>query len=234
MCANIAYQPAAAAADIYLRQVEPTVRDAGVAKQEADMKRRMGQRKVGVALFCAIAVVAFTMLTGVAFAAGGATSAALTGGTLNISTPLTAGTFAGTLDGHAKVLDGADFTGFSINDPRGTGVGWDVTMQATVFENATVAGKDIVANSFTAPLFGVAKADAGSSAVPGTLHAAATIDTGIAGVVMAATLVNREGMGTYDFTAASTAWKLALTADEYAGTYNSTVTTTLATMTLAP
>jgi hypothetical protein len=40
-------------------------------------------------------------------------------------------------------------------------------------------------------------------------------------------------MGTYNFTAAASApWTLALTADEYAGTYNSTVTTTLATLAL--
>ena len=108
-------------------------------------------------------------------------------------------------------------------------------MQATVFDNATVAGKDLVANSLTMPLLAVAKADAGSSDVPGTLHAAATIDTGVAGVVMAACSANGQGMGTYDFTAAeSVPWKLALTADEYAGTYNSTVTTTLATLALAP
>lgn len=205
------------------------------------MKRRIGQRKVGVALFCAIAVVAFTGLTGVAFAGDDGTSAVLGGGDLNISTALDAGTFAGTLLGEAQVLDadvaggGTVFSGLSINDPRGTGVGWNVTMQATVFDNATVAGKDLAANSLTMPLLAVEKADAGSSAVPGTLHAAATIDTGVAGVVMAACSANGQGMGTYDFTsAAAVPWKLALTADEYAGTYNSTVTTTLATLALAP
>lgn len=195
------------------------------------MKRRAGKGR-GAVLFCAVAVASFTMLTGVAFAGESGTSATLSGGSLNISTELAAGTFATTLTGAAAVLDGTGFSGFSINDPRGIGVGWNVTMQATVFDNATVAGKDLVANSFTAPLFGVVMADAGSSAVPGTLGAAATIDTGVAGVVMAATSANGQGMGTYNFTAASTAWKLALTADEYAGTYNSTVTTTLATLAL--
>jgi hypothetical protein len=185
-------------------------------------------------LFCILAVAAFTMLTGVALAETSDTSATLTGGSLNISTPLTAGTFTGTLDGHGRVLEGNGFSGFSINDPRGSGVGWDVTMQATIFDNATVAGKELVANSFTAPQFSVAKADAGSSDVPGTLHAAATIDTGTTGVVMAACSANGQGMGTYDFSAAASAWKLALTADEYAGTYSSTVTTTLATLALAP
>jgi hypothetical protein len=196
------------------------------------MKRSLGQRKAGIALFGAIALLAFSSLAGVAYAEDAGTSATLTGGDLNISTALVPGTFTGTLSGASQELSGSGFSGFSINDPRGTGIGWNVTMQATVFVNATVAGKDLAANSFTAPLFGVAMADAGSTAVPGTLHAAATIDTGLTGVVMAATAVNGEGMGTYDFTADATAWKLALTGGEYAGTYNSTVTTTLATLAL--
>jgi hypothetical protein len=192
-------------------------------------------------LFCAVAVMAFTGLTGVAFAETDDTSAELTGGTLNISTELAAGTFAGTLTGAAQTLDasvagtGTAFSGFSINDPRGTGAGWTVTMLATQFVNGAVrtATDDIALNSLTMPLLAVAMADAGSSALPGTLHAAATIDTGDAGVVMAACSAFGQGMGTYDFTAAESApWELALTADEYAGTYSSTVTTTLATASL--
>ena len=189
-------------------------------------------RRARMALLCACALGAFALMTSVALAEDSSTSAQLTGGSLNISTALVAGTFTGSLDGHAKVLDGAGFSGFSVNDPRGTGVGWNVTLQALAFVNATNTGKDLAANSFTAPQFAVAKADLGSSIVPGTLHAAATIDTGSTGVVMAACSANGQGMGTYDFTAASTGWKLALTADEYAGLYNSTVTTTLATLAL--
>src|SRR5665811_781391 len=148
MCANIAYQLAAAGRRYYLRKVQPTASDAGVAKQEADMKRRIGQYKARVTLFSAVAVVVFTMLTGMAFAADSTTSATLTGGSLNISSALTAGTFAGTLEGAAQTLTGTDFTGFSINDPRGTGAGWDVTMVATQFLNGDVrtAPDDIALN----------------------------------------------------------------------------------------
>ena len=103
-------------------------------------------------------------------------------------------------------------------------------MKATSFVNTTVTGKDLTANSFTAPQFAVT-GNTGSSAVPGTLHAAAKIDTGGDGVVMAKTSAIDQGMGTYGFTAlVDTAWQLALTADEYYGTYDSTVTTTLATV----
>src|SRR5680860_1089813 len=58
-------------------------------------------------------------------------------------------------------------------------------------------------------------------------------DAGAAGVVMAECDAHGQGMGTYDFTAAgSVPWKLAITADEYAGTYYSTVATTVATLAL--
>ena len=204
------------------------------------MKRRIGQYKARVTLFSAVAVVVFTMLTGMAFAADSTTSATLTGGSLNISTALQAGSFEGTLKGAAQTLDGIGFSDFSINDARGTGIGWNVTMLATPFVNGDVraASDDLTVNSFTAPLFAVAKANTGSSAVPGmgsqtaSPIIAATIDTGATGVVMAKCDEPGQGMGTYDFTALDTAWKLALTADEYAGTYSSTVTTTLATLSL--
>src|SRR5660397_4392 len=203
------------------------------------MKRRIGQYKARVTLFSAVAVVVFTMLTGTAFAADSTTPATatadLTSGTLNISSALGAGSFAGTLSGAAQVFYGTDFTGFSINDPRGTGAGWEVTMVATQFLNgdARTVPDDIALHSLTAPLFDVTVAATGSSAVPGsTLPEAAPIDTGGTGVLVAACSANGQGMGTYDFTALATAWKLALTADEYAGTYSSTVTTTLAPLTL--
>ena len=193
------------------------------------MRGGRGRPKARMALFCACAVAAFTLFTGVAFAADDP----------SISTELTAGTFVGILNGQGFTLNaneaggGTAFSGFSIPDTRGTGVGWYVTMVATQFENATVAGKDIALDSLTMTELAVAKADEGSSEVPGTLHAAATIDTGGAGVVMAECDAHGQGMGTYDFTAAgSVPWKLAITADEYAGTYYSTVATTVATVAL--
>src|SRR5680860_760607 len=50
-------------------------------------------------------------------------------------------------------------------------------MVATQFENATVAGKDIALDSLTMTELAVAKADQGSSEVPGTLHAAAPVSS---------------------------------------------------------
>lgn len=103
-------------------------------------------------------------------------------------------------------------------------------MKATQFENTSVGGKDLAPDSLTAPLFEVTKADSGSSAVPGAVHAA-PIDNHT-GAVIAACSVGGQGMGSYEFSADAGAWKLAVTADEYSGTYKSTVTTTVATRAL--
>jgi hypothetical protein len=193
------------------------------------MRSRSGRWKAWAALFCACAAVAFTLFSGVAFAADD----------LIISTPLTAGTFSGTLNGESLTLDanaadgGTVFSGFSITDTRGTGAGWYVTISATRFENVTVPGRHITFDSLTMPRFAVTASEETTSAVPGTLHAAATVDTGGAGVVVATCDAHGQGMGTYDFTAANRVpWKLAITADEYAGVYHSTVTTTVATLAL--
>jgi hypothetical protein len=178
---------------------------------------------------CAFAAATFALCPGAALAEDG----------LSISAELTAGTFAGTLRGerstlHASVAGGGtEFGGFSITDTRGTGVGRYVTLVATRFENATFAGKDLALGSLTMPKLTVVKANEQSSDVPGDLHAAAAIDTGGDGVVMAACSEHGQGMGTYDFSAANgEPWKLAITADEHAGAYYSTVTTTVATLAL--
>ncbi len=196
------------------------------------MKRKKGHRRGRVALLCAAAVLAFSALSGTAFAETDDVGATVTGGSLIIAAALDAGTFSTTLDGTAQTLSGTGFSNFDITDARGTGVGWSVTMQATVFDNGTLAGKDLATNSLTAPLFSVTKIDESSSAVPGTLHAAATIDTGSSGVVMVACSAFAQGMGKYRFSADASAWKLAVPAHAYRGTYTSTITTTLATLAL--
>jgi hypothetical protein len=201
--------------------------------------RHVAGGKALIALWCAGILSALVLLTGTALATDAGTTAELTGGDLSISAALQGGSFAGTLNGRAQTLmanaagGGTAFSGFQIKDARGTGVGWAVTVAATQFANADRPGKDIALGSLSMPLLAVAKADVGSSAVPGTLNAPGTIDTGGAGVVVAACSAQGQGMGTYDFTAADDApWQLTLSADEYAGTYSSTITTTLSTLAL--
>jgi hypothetical protein len=196
-------------------------------------------------------MVGFTMLTGVAFADGptpatAGSSATLAPGTLNISTAMTAGTFAGTLNGAAQNLqaDGTTgstaFSGFSVTDATGTGAGWNVTMQATQFTNTAAStspsyGAKLPWDSLTMPQLAVVTADSTSSEVPAELNDAARIDNSTGtGVVMAQTDATGQGMGSYNFTAANVndspaPWVLTVPANTYAGTYTSTVTTTLAT-----
>lgn len=175
------------------------------------------------------AVLAFSLNVGAAFATDSAATAVLTGGTLGQTGNLAAGSFAGTLNGSAQSLSGTGFTGFQVTDYRGSGIGWVVSAQATKFVNRTYAGKDLAYNSFTMPQVGVSGV-ASATVVPGTLHASAHIDTGSTAVVMVSTSVAGQGMGLYNFTTPAGSWKLDIAGDSYAGSYDSTVTLTVATL----
>ena len=156
-------------------------------------------------------------------------SAELSGSTLEISTPAL-GTFAGTLEGVALTLEGVGFGGFTLTDARGTGAGWQVTLKASRFENLNGDGRDLAPNSLIAPLFTVTKGDPSSSDVPGSVETA-PIDNETGAIIASCTAAG-QGMGSYEFAAPSGTWKLAVTADEFAGTYASTLTTTVATRAL--
>ena len=184
----------------------------------------------------ALCAVVSSVVPGTALAATASTSATLTAGNLSITRALTAGTFAGTLTGLPQSLAadasgrGSAFGGFQVRDARGLGAGWNVTVVASQLVNADASGHNFALGSLTMPQLAVL-GETNSSAVPGTLHAAAAIDNSAdgasGGVVMAATSVFGQGMGTYDFTIAAS-WTLAVPANAFAGTYTSTVTTTLA------
>jgi hypothetical protein len=181
----------------------------------------------------AVALAAFVALTATALAETSHATAQLTSGSLCISTPLHAGSFAGDLDGRSNEIDGVGFGGFVVEDQRGTGVGWQVTMVASQFSNDSIPGKGMALGSLRMPVLTVSKTDSSSSAVPGLLNQAAAIDTGGVGVVVASCAAAGQGMGSYQFeTGNGSRWKLAITSDEYAGDYKSTITTTLASLAL--
>ncbi len=69
-----------------------------------------------------------------------------------------------------------------------------------------------------------------SFTVPGRVGFA-TIDN-TTGAIIASCTAAGQGMGSYEFSAPSGAWMLAVTADEFAGTYASTLTTTVAVLAL--
>lgn len=166
-----------------------------------------------------------------AFAAD-ATDVTVNGGSLGITVDPTAGNFgAVTLDGAAKTTT-ATFDGFEVNDARGTGAGWNVTVQATQFAewdstlNANAggyvpSGKTLALNSLSLAAPTVA-ADGTTSAAPSVLTGPFSIDGGSA--VKVASAAAGGGMGKYDFTQATNPLTLSVPASVYAKTYRSTLT----------
>jgi hypothetical protein len=153
-------------------------------------------------------------------------SARLVGSSLTVTARPMDVSFRTELRGAAQEIDGAGSSQFTVVDARGTGSGWQVTMKATPFVNATVPGKHLPPDSFVAPQFHVVKGDATSSALPGELRAA-PIDNE-SGAVVASCTATGQGMGAYEFTAGPGSWKLHVSAHDCAGVYTSVVTVTVA------
>lgn len=177
----------------------------------------------------AVTGVAGVLIAGVytpsAFAAE--TNVTVTGGSLAITAAPTAGDFtAVTLDGTAKTTT-ATFAGFEVNDPRGTGAGWNVTVQATQFKEwdgaAYVAtGKTLALNSLSLAAPTVA-ADGTTSAAPSITAGPYSVDA--ASAVKIASAATNTGMGKYDFTQATASpLTLSIPTTAYAKSYRSTLT----------
>ncbi len=179
-------------------------------------------------------VAASTVFAAVqAHAAFGADDAnvTVTGGLLSITNPA-AGDFAGvTLDGTAKTTT-ATLGAFSATDARGTGAGWNVTVQATQFaeHNGTIyvaSGKTLPTSSLSMPAPTVAKSDGTSSAVPSITAGPYAIDAGSA-VKIASAAADGTGMGSYSFTQGGSL-SLNIPASAYATTYRSDLTVSVVT-----
>lgn len=180
----------------------------------------------GSRIAAAIAVVA---LIGAAVApaahAADATDVTVTGAAnVVITADPTVPNFGGvTLDGVAKSTT-ATMTAFEVNDSRGTGAGWNVTVQATRFaeHNGTiyaVGGKQLALNSLSMAAPTVAQ-DGTTSASPTLTSGPYTVDTGSA--VKIASAAADTGMGKYDFS--SSLLTLSIPSSAYAKTYRSDVT----------
>lgn len=182
--------------------------------------------------FTIAAVASSALFAGVASPAFAADDAnvTVTGGSLSITNPL-AGDFAGvTLDGTAKTTT-ATFAGFSATDARGTGAGWNVTVQATQFKEYAagayvVAGKTLALNSLSLAAPTVA-ANATTSTAPSITAGPYNVDA--ASAVKIASAAADTGMGKYDFTQAATPLTLSVPASAFAKTYRSDVTVSVVT-----
>lgn len=158
------------------------------------------------------------------------------GSNMSMTTP-TVSAFGGVTLSGEKISTTATLSDFTVVDPRGTGAGWSVTVQATQFtehngtsyvaENAKV----LPAGSLTIDT-GAAAARAGTDSGTAPTAYDGTVDGGSAFKVLSiaacdATVVACDnGMGTFDV-ASSTLTLNNIPAKSFAKTYKSDVTVTL-------
>jgi len=179
-------------------------------------------------LFCALAVTAFTMLTGVAFAADASPAAVngtLTAGPLNVDsiTAVNLGTFA--LTGRAGTLTATGASGtMLVTDARGSGAGYQVQAVRSAFATTleSPAVNHTLDGVMSIPASVVTKFDEDSSTAPSP--SAQTI--GLTTPVTLASAAVDAGMGSYNLTFGATGHKITMgvTADDYAGAYSGTLT----------
>jgi hypothetical protein len=182
--------------------------------------KNMKSRRIG--LLVGVFFAATAVLGGTAYAA---TSVVLSAGTLTITTPSVANFGGLTLNGAAQTTTAALGT-FTVTDARGSGIGWNVTVQATQF---TAGSHTLAMNSISMPAPTVAKADATSGNVPTIATGPYLIDNATAVKISSAAVdaTTGNGMGSYTYTPGNLT--LSVPANAYAGTYTSTVTVSVVT-----
>jgi len=186
------------------------------------------------AMIAVVAAAAVGVGASPALAAADATNVTVTGGVLSITDPVVGDFTAVTLNGAAQTTTAA-VDAFSVNDATGTGAGWNVTVQAsplTEYDSALNAGaggyvtggRTLALNSLSLPASTVASPNT-TSPDPAITAGTYTIDA--ASAVKVASAAANEGMGEYDFSAATLT--LSLPASVYAAKYRSDVTLSVVT-----
>jgi hypothetical protein len=180
-----------------------------------------------LALLTAVGALA---LAPAAHAATDNTSVTLNGGTLDYTTGFAANDFpTTTLNGLPQVLT-TNTTAWSVTDGRGlgaldTGAGWNVTIAASQFSGG---GKTLPTGSMTLAVPSVPTTNVGNIAAPPVPQALVNpIDGGGAAQKMVSAAAGTGG-GQWTFGAQPTALTLNVAPGVQAGTYTSTITTTLA------
>ena len=172
-----------------------------------------------IALPSAAFALAMMVTCGLAYGSS-VTHVVLTAGASLQSTSPTVEDFAGiSLDGAATQATAA-MTPVRVTDPRGTGKGWHVTLQATQFTDRATSNT-LPAGSLYMAAPTVAQHDWTSSAPPAVQDGSYFIDHGSA--VQIASAAAGDGMGSFDFTPAG-GLTLCVGADTRPGTYVSIVT----------
>lgn len=172
-----------------------------------------------VALLAGVFFAATAILGGTALAS----TVLIKAGNLTITTP-TVGNFADvTMNGAAQNTQ-ANVGTWDVIDARGSGAGWNVTVQATQFDSGS---HQLALGSLQMTAPGVAAKNGTSNAAPTIVGGPYTIDAASA-VKIASAAVNT-GMGSYTFTPAANNLTLSIPASAYVGTYTSTVTVSVVT-----
>jgi putative surface cell wall-binding protein len=156
------------------------------------------------------------------------TSIQLTGGSLSFTQQPLADDFAATALTGAPQLVTTNMNDWKVNDARGTGTGWNVTFQATPFDDG--AGHTLPAGSLKMLAPTVTPTNVLNVAVPPVLQGALfTLDGGSAVPVVSALAATGQGEWKFDQLNLPATKDLQLTvpASAYAGTYTSNLTFTL-------
>lgn len=186
------------------------------------------------AMIAVVAAAAVGVSASPALAATDDTNVTVTGGVLSITNPVVANFTGVTLNGAAQTTTAA-VGAFSVNDATGTGSGWNVTVQASQLAqydstlNAgaggyVTGGRTLALNSLSLPASTVASPNT-TSPDPSITAGPYLIDS--ASAVKVASAAANEGMGKYDFSAATLT--LSLPASVYAANYRSDVTLSVVT-----
>ena len=168
-----------------------------------------------------VAAFVFAMMVtgGVAYGSS-VTHVVLTAGTSLQATDPTVGDFGAIPLTGAATRATATMTSLKVTDPRGTGKGWHVTMQATQFTDRATRNT-LPPGSLYMSAPNVAQRDWTSSALPAIQDGSYFIDHGSA--VQIASAAAGDGMGSFEFTPGG-GLTLCVGADTRPGAYVSIVT----------
>lgn len=210
-------------------QEPPTVPPGGY--EPVTTRRSIPTMKVRSLLFAGAAAAALAAPGAAHAQATDTTSVTLSAGSLTFPTTLAASNFPATqLNGQVQTLNAA-VGDWSVNDATGALLGWTVQVKASQFtDNNGTAGdatddKTLPPGSLTLALPTVGAGASQSSLLAPVTLAITPIDTGVNQILAQA--IATEGSGLWNFTQGADDLTLVVPPTVKAGTYTSTITTTL-------
>lgn len=158
------------------------------------------------------------------------TSVTITSGTLDYTTPMTAGNFPATALTGVQQVKTADIAPYKVTDARGGSAGWNLTVAASQFSVAAPGTDKLPVGSLAMATPPVPTTTAGNLGIAPVPQAVVNpIDGGTTQKMVSAPAVALGGAGEWTFTPLAGALTLTVPPAVAAGTYTSTITTTLST-----